>query len=181
MLRRLRAGEALALLGSALIVASLFTNAYSTPVGNVSAWETFGPAVALQIAALFAGLAMVVAALTERDSTAAAVATSVWCTLLAFVALVASVVRILERPDHATGLCAGPWLALAGCAAVLVGGWVSMRDERRSLYPALRAADAASAGALRADEVRPSLEREVALSQAPASDGEGFLVPSPQA
>lgn len=36
-------------------------------------------------------------------------------------------------------------------------------------------------GALRADEPRPSLPREVALSQAPdVSDG-GFLVPSPQA
>lgn len=36
-------------------------------------------------------------------------------------------------------------------------------------------------GALRADEPRPSLPREIALSQAPdVSDG-GFLVPSPQA
>jgi aspartyl-tRNA(Asn)/glutamyl-tRNA(Gln) amidotransferase subunit C len=36
-------------------------------------------------------------------------------------------------------------------------------------------------GRLRADEPRPSLPREVALSQAPAVSGEGFLVPSPQA
>jgi aspartyl-tRNA(Asn)/glutamyl-tRNA(Gln) amidotransferase subunit C len=36
-------------------------------------------------------------------------------------------------------------------------------------------------GALRADEPRPSLPREVALAQAPAVSGEGFLVPSPQA
>jgi aspartyl-tRNA(Asn)/glutamyl-tRNA(Gln) amidotransferase subunit C len=38
-------------------------------------------------------------------------------------------------------------------------------------------------GALRADEPRESLPREVALAQAPAvsSDGEGFSVPSPQA
>jgi aspartyl-tRNA(Asn)/glutamyl-tRNA(Gln) amidotransferase subunit C len=36
---------------------------------------------------------------------------------------------------------------------------------------------------LRADEPRDSLPREVALAQAPAvsADGEGFLVPSPQA
>jgi aspartyl-tRNA(Asn)/glutamyl-tRNA(Gln) amidotransferase subunit C len=39
----------------------------------------------------------------------------------------------------------------------------------------------AVAGALRADEVRPSLAREVALAQAPAADADGFLVPSPQA
>ncbi len=36
-------------------------------------------------------------------------------------------------------------------------------------------------GALRADEPRPSLPREVALAQAPAVDQDGFLVPSPQA
>ena len=36
-------------------------------------------------------------------------------------------------------------------------------------------------GALRADEPRPSLPREVVLAQAPAVSDEGFLVPSPQA
>jgi aspartyl-tRNA(Asn)/glutamyl-tRNA(Gln) amidotransferase subunit C len=36
-------------------------------------------------------------------------------------------------------------------------------------------------GGLRPDEPRPSLPREVALAQAPAVSGEGFLVPSPQA
>ena len=35
--------------------------------------------------------------------------------------------------------------------------------------------------ALRADEPRPSLPREVALAQAPAVAGEGFEVPSPGA
>jgi aspartyl-tRNA(Asn)/glutamyl-tRNA(Gln) amidotransferase subunit C len=35
--------------------------------------------------------------------------------------------------------------------------------------------------ALRPDEPRPSLERDVALASAPARSEEGFLVPSPQA
>jgi len=35
--------------------------------------------------------------------------------------------------------------------------------------------------ALRADEVKPSLPRDVALEQAPAVANGGFLVPSPQA
>jgi aspartyl-tRNA(Asn)/glutamyl-tRNA(Gln) amidotransferase subunit C len=35
--------------------------------------------------------------------------------------------------------------------------------------------------ALRADEPRESLPRDVALAQAPAVSGEGFSVPSPQA
>jgi aspartyl-tRNA(Asn)/glutamyl-tRNA(Gln) amidotransferase subunit C len=36
-------------------------------------------------------------------------------------------------------------------------------------------------GGLREDEPRASLPRDVALAQAPAVSGEGFLVPSPQA
>jgi aspartyl-tRNA(Asn)/glutamyl-tRNA(Gln) amidotransferase subunit C len=36
-------------------------------------------------------------------------------------------------------------------------------------------------GALRADEPRPSLPRELVLAQAPAVSDGGFLVPSPQA
>ena len=36
-------------------------------------------------------------------------------------------------------------------------------------------------GGLRPDEPRPCLPRDVALSQAPAVSGDGFLVPSPQA
>ncbi|HYM46021.1 MAG TPA: Asp-tRNA(Asn)/Glu-tRNA(Gln) amidotransferase subunit GatC [Solirubrobacteraceae bacterium] len=36
-------------------------------------------------------------------------------------------------------------------------------------------------GALRADEPRDSLPRDVALAQAPAVSGDGFSVPSPQA
>lgn len=36
-------------------------------------------------------------------------------------------------------------------------------------------------GRLRADEPRECLPREVALAQAPAVSGDGFLVPSPQA
>jgi aspartyl-tRNA(Asn)/glutamyl-tRNA(Gln) amidotransferase subunit C len=35
-------------------------------------------------------------------------------------------------------------------------------------------------GALRSDEPCASLPREIALAQAPAVGGEGFLVPSPQ-
>jgi len=36
-------------------------------------------------------------------------------------------------------------------------------------------------GALRPDEPTPCLPRELALSQAPATSEDGFLVPSPQA
>jgi hypothetical protein len=136
--RQLRLGELLALLGAACIVVSLLVPWYGgAPVGNLDAWETFGPAVALLIAAACAALAMVLSAVTER-STALPVSSAVWCVLLGIAAVIAAVVRALERPDYSTGLCAGPWLGLAGAVAILLGAWLALRDERPSTYePAL--------------------------------------------
>jgi hypothetical protein len=133
-LRQLRVGELTALAGCAAIIASLTRPWYEGPVGQLDAWDTFGPAIVLLLAAVCAGLAMVISALTER-STAVPVATAVWCVPLSLAALIASVVRVLERPLHTTSLCAGPWLALIGSALLLVGAWLAMRDERPSLYP----------------------------------------------
>ena len=48
--------------------------------------------------------------------------------------LIAAVVRVLERPDHASSLCAGAWLALVGSALILIGAWLALRDERPSMY-----------------------------------------------
>jgi hypothetical protein len=134
-LRRLRSGELLALAGSICVIVSLLLPWYETAFGNRSAWDTFGPAVVLLIAAAAAALALVVSTLTER-TTALPVAAAVWSTLFSMIAVVAAVVRVLERPQHATGLCAGAWLAFAGALLMLVGSWQSMRDERPSLYSA---------------------------------------------
>ncbi|HMD52691.1 MAG TPA: hypothetical protein VKG62_08240 [Solirubrobacteraceae bacterium] len=132
-LRRLRIGELLALAGSACIVASLLVPWYESAIGPLDAWDTFGPAVVLLLVALCAALAMVVSALTER-STALPVASAVWCVPLGLAGVIAAVVRVLERPYHATGLRVGAWLALVGAVAILVGAWLSLRDERPALY-----------------------------------------------
>jgi hypothetical protein len=52
--------------------------------------------------------------------------------------VIAAIIRVLERPDHATSVCVGAWLALAGAVAILVGAWQSLRDERPSLYEPVR-------------------------------------------
>ena len=114
--RRLRGGELLALAGAICVIVSLFLPWYESAAGKLSAWDTFGPAVALLIAAAAAALALFISALTER-SPALPVAIGVWSTLLAIAAVVAAVVRVLERPQDATRLCAGAWLALAGALA----------------------------------------------------------------
>jgi len=132
-LRRLRPGELIALLGSVCVIVALTRPWYENTFTTLSVWETFGPAVALLIAASAAALALTVATITER-STALPVAAAVWSTLFGILAVIAAVVRVLERPDHASTVCAGAWLALAGALLILVGSWWSMRDERPSLY-----------------------------------------------
>jgi len=131
--RRLRGGELLALAGAACAIVSLFERWYEGPLGTLDAWNTFGPGVVLVLAAVCAALAMVGSALAERTP-ALPVATTVWCVLVGLAGTIAAVVRVLERPDHASSVCIGAWLALAGCVAILVGAWLAMRDERPSLY-----------------------------------------------
>jgi hypothetical protein len=134
-LRRLRAGELLALLGATLVIVSLVLPWYrGSTLGTLSAWDTFGAALVLLIAAACAALAVVASALTER-STALPVSAAVWSVVLGLIGLIAALVRVLERPDHASSLCAGAWLALAGAAAIPLGAWLALRDEHASLYP----------------------------------------------
>jgi hypothetical protein len=133
-LRRLRSGELLALAGAVCLIVALTLPWYENAQGKLGAWATFGPAVALLLLAAVGGLALALATVTER-TTAIPVAAAVWSTLFGLMGCLAAIVRLLERPEHATELCAGAWLALIGALAVLIGSWQSMRDERTSMYP----------------------------------------------
>ncbi len=132
-LRRLRAGELLALLGVALVVVSLLEPWYQGLLGTLDPWNTFGPTIVLLLAALCSALAMIASAVTER-SPALPVSSAVWTVLLGLFAAIAMIVRVLERPDHAQYTCIGVWLALAGALAILAGAWLVIRDERPSVY-----------------------------------------------
>lgn len=135
MIRRLRSGELVVLAGLICLIISMFTPWYSSPIGNLDLWDTFGPAAALMLAALCAGLAVVVSALAERgENPALAVGAAVWCVLLGLAGTIAAIVRLLERPDNAGSTCIGPWLGLAGTLGILIGAWLVLRDERPSLY-----------------------------------------------
>jgi uncharacterized membrane protein HdeD (DUF308 family) len=126
-------GELLALAGAVCVFVSLFLPSYRRATGLLDGWDTFGPAVALLLAAAVAACVLVLSNLMER-TTAVPVAAAVWTFLFGLVAIVAAVVRLLERPDHVTGVCSGAWLALAGAVLIVLGAWWSMRDERPSLY-----------------------------------------------
>jgi hypothetical protein len=128
-----RLAEVVALAGCACVALALALRWYEAPSGSLDAWDTFGPGVVLLLLAALAALALMATTLFER-STALPVAAAVWTTVLGAVAVIAAVVRALERPDGASGLCAGPWIALGGAFLITVGGWLSMRDERPGRY-----------------------------------------------
>lgn len=131
---RMRLGEIAAFMGAVCIVVALTLPWYESLEGRLSVWDTFGPAVVLVILAAVGGFGLALATVTER-SPAFPVAAAVWSTLFGIVGLIAAIVRVLERPDNATMLCAGAWLALVGALLVATGSWQSMRDERTSRYP----------------------------------------------
>ena len=76
-------------------------------------------------------------AVTERTP-ALPVSSAVWCVPVGLAGVVASIVRLLERPEGANGLAAGGWLALVGALAILVGAWETLRDEHTSQYQPAR-------------------------------------------
>ncbi|HST33136.1 MAG TPA: hypothetical protein VLJ80_06405 [Solirubrobacteraceae bacterium] len=133
-LSKVRLGELLALVGAACVIVSLLVPYYEGPTtGTLTVWDTFGPTAALLLAAAAAGLCLFATTLTER-STALPVVATVWAIPLGLAGVISAIVRLLERPNHATTICAGAWLALAGTLAILAGAWQAIRDERRSRY-----------------------------------------------
>lgn len=133
-LRRLRVGELIALAGAACVIVSLTRRWYEAPTGSLTAWDTFGATIVLLVLCALIALLLALATVTER-STALPVAAAVWSTAFGILGAIAAIVRVLERPDGATALCAGTWIALAGALLVLIGSWQSMRDERTGRYP----------------------------------------------
>lgn len=140
-LRRLRAGELLSLIGAVCVIVSLTQPWYggaspaqgASATGKLDAWASFGPTIVLLMIACAIALLLVLSTFFER-STALPVASAVWSTLFGLIATICAIVRVIERPDGASGLEVGAWLALAGAVVILAGGWQSMRDERPELY-----------------------------------------------
>jgi peptidoglycan/LPS O-acetylase OafA/YrhL len=131
--RRLRHGESIALAGAIAVAISLTLPWYENAHGKLDAWDTFGAGVALLIIAGSLALMLAVATVSER-SPAWPITAAVWGSLLGFFASIAALIRVLERPQHATMLCAGAWLGLAGALLILLGCWLSMGDERTDQY-----------------------------------------------
>jgi drug/metabolite transporter (DMT)-like permease len=132
-LTRLRSGELIALVGAVGVIVALTLPWYENLEGRLDAWNTFGVGVVLVMLSAATAIVLVLATLTER-SPAFPVASAVWGVLFGVLAVIAAIVRLLERPHHAVSLCAGAWVALAGAVLIAAGSWQSIRDERTRLY-----------------------------------------------
>jgi len=146
-LRRLHAGEWVATVAGAALLAVMFADWYrpAMAVGHpgmgFSAWEAF--TVVDVLLALAALSALALGALTATQRTAAIpVTTAVVVTALGLVATVCAAIRVaidqpglgVGAPDAAVDATGWAWVGLLCCAAIVVGAWMSMRDEspRRS-------------------------------------------------
>lgn len=126
-LGRLRIGEWLTGAAGILLAVSLFLDWYT----GRTAWESFAAVdVFLAIAAL-AAIGLPIVAAIER-STALPTGVAPIVTILAMIATVLVLLRLLQFPDVADGASreVGLYLGLAAAAGMIVTAWMSMRDER---------------------------------------------------
>jgi hypothetical protein len=144
-LRRLRAGEWIAALGGAALLASLFLPWYERPAATCiqivgqdcpgparfSAWEALAANDVILALAAAAAIALLVVTATQRVP-AVPIALAGLVTLAGIVGLVIVLVRTAWLPDVDADRGPALWLGLAGALAIVIGGWLAMHDERLS-------------------------------------------------
>jgi hypothetical protein len=130
-LRRLRAGEWVAAVSGAVLLASLFAPWYGAGERDASAWEAL--AVIDVVLALLAAFAVALLPVTASQRVPAVpIALAAFVALAGLIAVVLLLVRVGSVPDGFEGREWGVWLGLAGALGIAAGGTVAMRDERLS-------------------------------------------------
>jgi hypothetical protein len=127
--RRMRPAELCALVGAALLAVALFEPWFEFAAGREDAWSAVTAAAVVAALSVAGALALVAVTVTQRSPSlplAAAVATAV----VAAVATVLVALAAASPPAGASAHCFGLWLGLAGSLGILVGAWLSLRDER---------------------------------------------------
>jgi hypothetical protein len=127
--RKLRGAELLAGAAGIVLLVDTFLPWFEFRSGKLDAWQSFSVAWLPLAAAAAMAFGLVILTLAAR-TTAAPVAAAVWTTLIRLIATIWVLVRVLVKPGGALEHCYGSWLGLAATVAILVAGWLSMRDER---------------------------------------------------
>jgi len=130
-LRRLRAGEWIAGASGLALLVSLFLPWYEGDGLSLTAWQTLAATDVILAIVAASGVLLAVVTATERVP-AVPIALSAGVTLVGLIGLVLVVIRVLDLPDAVSGRAWALWLGLAGAAGIVVGGMLSMGDERLS-------------------------------------------------
>ena len=128
---RLRAGELLTAAGAVGLLAALFLP-WVGPV-EASAWSSLGWLVlALAVAAVAAGTWLVIATAAGRPVTQVVGAAVLASTIapIAFLVLLLRALVFQPGPNDFTTVRYGAWIGLLAAAALAVGAWWSLADER---------------------------------------------------
>lgn len=149
-MRRLRAGEWLALIGALVLLVSLFLDWFGLDadafrgvlpqaVADAVAkdgWSSLGWFVDVLLVVAI-GLALWLAVATVTAPAAQAVAAGVLTAAVGTVVLAVLLVRVVTQPDLGAGapnelvdVRTGAYLGLAGCLALAAGAWLAIGDER---------------------------------------------------
>jgi uncharacterized membrane protein len=128
-LRKLRAPELFAGTAGIVLLVDTFLPWFEFRTGKLDAWQSFTVVEVPIAAAVAMAFTLVILTLAAR-TTAAPVAAAVWTTLVGLLASIWVLIRVLAKPGGALEHCYGSWLGLAATVAILVAGWLSMRDER---------------------------------------------------
>jgi hypothetical protein len=129
-LRRLRVGEWIVGAAGVVLLISLFLPWYGS-AQSVSGWEAFA---ALDVILALVALAAISVPLVTAAYRVPAVPLA-WqslTVLIAFVALLLVLLRVLNLPGELDGRESGLWLGLVATLGICAGGLVAMRDERRA-------------------------------------------------
>ncbi|HET8537931.1 MAG TPA: hypothetical protein VFL73_12195 [Solirubrobacteraceae bacterium] len=135
---RLRLGETLAGLGAIALFVLLFLDWFSGGGVSRSGWSSLGWALVVLLAAVIVLALAVPAAVIVRAHPAVAVGSAVITIGVGVVTLVIALIRVLiTQPALDLGLGNGAvsvqvagYLGLAALALIVVGGWITIADER---------------------------------------------------
>jgi len=144
-LRRLGLGEWLAAASGVALLLSLFLPWYDfatpfhdartgwttyAPFGSFSGWEALS-AIDVLLALVAASGVLLAIVTAVQGVPAVPVALSALISVFAAVGVVFVLIRVLFIPDWASGRAWGLWLGLAGSLGIVIGSFISMRDEIR--------------------------------------------------
>ena len=132
-LRRLRAGEWLALVAGVALIVSLFLPWYQ-PLLPIVAYDSLTGFQALTVVDILlvlvaaVGIALAILQAT-RTSPSLPVAFAVLSVVVGALATLLVLYRLVDVPRDELETVHGAWIALAATIALTAGGWLSLRNE----------------------------------------------------